>query len=84
MKRSSLLLAAAGLLLVAGTALACPMCKEVVSNQTDPTLSARLTSGFAWSLGILLCIPYLLFSGITVLIVRSVRHSRKTAGQPTS
>ena len=58
-------------------ALGCPMCKEVVANQSDPALASRLTGGFAWSLGLLLTTPYILFAGITALIVRSARRSRQ-------
>lgn len=58
-------------------ALGCPMCQDVVASQHDATTASRLTNGFAWSLGLLLCTPYLLFAGITFLIVRSAHRTRK-------
>ncbi|MBI3615391.1 MAG: DUF420 domain-containing protein [Candidatus Omnitrophica bacterium] len=58
-------------------ALGCPMCQDVVASTRDLAAASRLTGGFAWSLGLLLCTPYLLFAGITFLIVRSARRSHK-------
>jgi uncharacterized membrane protein YozB (DUF420 family) len=57
-------------------AAACPMCKEILSSQSDPALSHRLTEGFARSITLLMSAPYLLFAGITFLIVRSARRQR--------
>jgi len=57
----------------------CPMCREVVSSQSDAAAATHLINGFAWSLGLLLCTPYLLFAGITFLIVRSARRTNRTA-----
>jgi len=59
---------------MAGAAGACPMCKEVAANQSDPATAEHLRSGFALSLGLLLSTPYLLFGGITFLITRSARR----------
>lgn len=57
-------------------AFGCPMCQEVVASQGDPAIASRLTSGFAWSLGLLLSVPYLLVAGTAFWIVRSVRRAR--------
>ena len=75
--RPPLAAAATSFLLWTNSALACPMCREIVANQKDPAAAGRLASGFAWSLGILLSAPYLLFGFITFMIVRSVRRSKK-------
>lgn len=58
-------------------AFGCPMCQEVVASQRDQAVASRLTGGFAWSLGLLLSTPYLLFAGIAFWIVRSARRARK-------
>ena len=62
------------MLFMAGAAWACPMCKEVAANQSDPTAAEHLRGGFAVSLGLLLSTPYLLFGGITLLVARSARR----------
>lgn len=60
-------------------ASACPMCKEILSSQSHPAAARRLASGFAWSIGLLMSAPYLLFAGFAFTIVRSARR-RKGAG----
>ena len=64
-------------LLAASIAAACPACKEILSSQEDPAAASRIAKGFSWSLGLLLSTPYLLFAGITFLIVRSTRRKRQ-------
>ena len=72
-----ILLSFALVLLFAATVWACPMCKEVASNQSDPATGHRMFSGFAASLYLLLTTPYLLFGGITYFVVRSARRKKK-------
>jgi hypothetical protein len=62
------------LLIGAGTAYACPMCREVASNQSTAAGASKLINGFSISLGLLLVIPYLLIAGFIFFIVRSVRN----------
>ncbi len=57
-------------------ALGCPMCSEAIANQSDPVLAAQLTQGYARSIGLLMSAPYLLFAGVTFLIVRSARRTK--------
>lgn len=65
--------------LLAGTAWACPMCKEVAVNQSDLSTAEHLRGGFAVSLGLLLSTPYVLFGGIALGIARSVRKKKNNA-----
>ena len=67
-----IIVAAALLLLWTLPAVACPMCNEAVSG--DPS-RARLTQGFARSIYLMMGAPYLLFGGITFMIVRSARRT---------
>ncbi len=69
-------------LLFAAGAWACPMCKEVAAGQADSSSAANLRNGFGLSLGLLLSTPYILFGGITLSIVRSVRRMKKTGSAP--
>ena len=64
-------------LLAARTAMACPMCADAIASQKDQAFVARLTQGFGWSIALLMCTPYLLFAGITFIIIRSARRARK-------
>jgi len=74
--RPGTLLLTLGLLLVAvcPVAWACPMCKETLSAQGDPALSSRLAEGYNRSILLLMSAPYLLFAGVTYLIVRATRR----------
>lgn len=65
-----LLLVLLFLLLLAGGAAACPLCKEAVQN------NPKLTEGFARSIHLLMSMPYLLFGGLTLYIVRSARRKK--------
>ncbi len=60
------------------TAWACPGCKEALSGQ-DPA-SLQLTQGYARSIFLLMSAPYLLFAGLTFLIVRKSRK-KNAAGR---
>ncbi|MBI3317822.1 MAG: DUF420 domain-containing protein [Candidatus Omnitrophica bacterium] len=55
---------------------ACPACSEAVGSQGDPA-SKQLTQGFARSIYLMMSAPYLVFAGVTFLIVRSARRARK-------
>ena len=60
-----------------GAALACPACKDALYSSSDPKGSTRLTQGYARSIYLLMGTPYLVFAGVTALIVRSTRHRKK-------
>jgi len=62
------------ILLLAGTALACPACKDAIAN--DPN-GPRLAQGWARSIYLLMWTPYLLFGGVTFAIVRSARRNKE-------
>ena len=70
------LLTVASLLFSAGVALACPACKDAVYSSSDPKGYTRLTQGYARSIYLLMGTPYLVFAGVTALIVRSTRRNK--------
>ncbi len=81
-----LLLSLAVLLAAQAVTVACPLCKESVANdevqdgpRTSPTHTAR---AYAWSIAVMLCMPFLMAGGITLLLVSSYR--RNTERQRTS
>ncbi len=63
--------------LAAAPAWACPACKEFVSSASDPNAFSGLSHGFAWSIGLLLSVPYLLVGGFSLFIMLAVRRTRK-------
>ena len=65
------------LLFIARSATACPMCADAVASQADKVFVDRLTNGFGWSIAVLMCTPYLLFAGVTFLIIHSARRNRR-------
>ncbi len=66
--------------MLAGTATACPSCREVASNQSTAAGVSKLMNGFSVSLCLLLALPYLLIGGFIFYIVRSVRKRKSIAG----
>ncbi len=70
-------LLAAHCLSLAACVWACPSCSESLASQSDPVLSARLTQGYARSIYLMMSAPYLVFAGVTLLIVRSARRPIK-------
>ncbi len=75
MKRSAILLVLF-LLAAAPAVLACPACREALLSQTDPAQANRLREGYNSSIALLMGAPYLLFAGVTFLIVRSIRRTK--------
>ena len=63
--------------LTAASAWACPACKEFVSSAGDANTFSGLSRGFAWSIGLLLTVPYLLVGGFLLSILLAVRRARK-------
>ena len=59
----------------AGALFACPTCLEAVASQTGPA-AAKLLTGYAVSIALLMAAPYLLFATIAFLIVRKARRQR--------
>ena len=72
-----LLLTTCFLSLSTASAWACPACKEFVSSASDPNAFSGLSRGFAWSIGLLLTVPYLLVGGFLLSILLAVRRTRK-------
>ena len=69
------------LLLEAGAAAACPSCQAAGSSE-NPAAADKLTQGWARSIYLLMWTPYLLFGGVTFVIVRSARRSKEVAKDP--
>ena len=63
--------------LISTSAWACPACKEFVSSASDPTAFSGLSRGFAWSIGLLLSVPYLLVGGFALFIALAARRTHK-------
>ncbi|MDE0020169.1 MAG: hypothetical protein OXT69_02120 [Candidatus Poribacteria bacterium] len=58
--------------------LACPMCKEAVDQsfgQETASMRNGLGSGFAFSIYLMLSVPYLLIGGFAFAIWRNIRRS---------
>ncbi len=62
----------------AAPAWACPACKEFVSSASDPNTFSGLSRGFAWSIGLLLSVPYLLVGGFALFIALAARRAHKS------
>ena len=74
MKKKTFLFSAL-ILLLAGTAMACPACKDAIAN--DPN-GPKLSKAWARSIYLLMWTPYVLFGGVTFGIVRSARRAKKS------
>ena len=61
----------AAALSLAAAAWACPACNDAVAGQ-----GGALTQGFARSINLLMSMPYLLFAGLTLYVVRSTRRKK--------
>jgi hypothetical protein len=68
-----MLLAVAAVLLMAGTASACPTCKDSLAH--DPA-SANLVRGYAYSILFMLSMPPLIFSGLSAYFYWEVCKAR--------
>jgi len=71
------------LLLLPSVAMACPMCKEIL---TDPTqISQRLATAkaYALSIGVLLAVPATLIGGVATLILRASKRAAPPAHHPS-
>ncbi|MBT3268063.1 hypothetical protein HN371_12955 [Candidatus Poribacteria bacterium] len=77
-------------LLLAGELLdahACPMCREAVTQSASDAGDAAgpagrgLGSAFAWSIYIMIGVPYLMVSIAAFTIWRAVRRAQSTSGQ---
>ena len=84
MKLALRLCAVAALLLALGelsSLLACPLCKEAVDQSTGQEAAAMrngLGAGFAFSIYLMLAVPYLLIGGFAFAIWRNMRRADST------
>lgn len=68
-----LLLTACGFLL-SGVSWACPMCKEALGDPAQAQAVTRVARGYAVSIAALIGMPFILVSGVAMLIVRANRR----------
>ena len=61
-----------------GTAWACPLCKEILTDPGQVVQKLATAKGYAASILLMLSVPALLIGGVTLLVVRS--HRRKPLG----
>jgi hypothetical protein len=64
------------LLTFTGVVWACPGCKEALFDPGQLKQRLSLAKGYAWSIGLLLLVPFLLVGGLSVGIIRAVRRQR--------
>jgi hypothetical protein len=57
---------------LAGTAQACPNCKEAVSAQ--PSEVAGMARGYNWSVLLMLAVPFTMLGTGTLVVVRAARR----------
>jgi hypothetical protein len=63
--------------MVAESALACPNCKDSLS-QNDPT-AMGIVQGFFWSIILMLSLPFIVLVGLSTYFYVLVRRARKAA-----
>ena len=56
---------------------ACPACKDMLVDPEQLTQRLGMAKGFAWSIGLLIGMPTLLVSTLTVRLIRAHRHRRE-------
>lgn len=63
------------LLSAAGNASACPMCSDLVDRGKDALKIFRFGEGIAWSIAVMISVPYLLIGGGIWMVWRSTRKA---------
>lgn len=56
-----------------GQAIACPGCKEALFDPGQLAEKIATAKGYAWSIGTLLSVPFLLVATVALLVVRNTR-----------
>ena len=62
------------LFLIARSAFACPMCTELLEHGANAAKAWRFGLGIAWSILLLLGVPFLMVGGFVWMIVRSQKR----------
>ena len=57
---------------LAGSAMACPNCKEAVANQSGD--AARLANGYSYSIMLMMAMPFTLLGTGAYLVTRAVKR----------
>ena len=76
---SAFCLAIALVMMTAGDALACPMCKAALGSQDR--LHGDWVGGFFWSILFMLSMPFLIFSSLSAYMYVLVRRARREAAE---
>ena len=58
---------------------ACPGCKDALTDPAGLPQRLSMARGYALSIGLLLGMPAALVAGLTVLVIRAARRSRRAA-----
>ena len=66
-----------GLLSAVQAASACPGCKEALFDPGHLAERLATAKGYALSIGVLLTVPFALVGGVTALVVRAARRSKR-------
>jgi len=74
---ASWFVAALVIFLFAQTAQACPGCKEALFDPGQLAEKITTAKGYAFSIGVLLMVPFILTTVLTLLIARSIRKSKQ-------
>ena len=64
-------------MLMASDVLACPGCKEALFDPGHLAERLATAKGYALSIGVLLTVPFALVGGVTALVVRAARRSKR-------
>lgn len=56
---------------------ACPMCGDILERGKDAVKAFKFSSGIAWSILLMLAVPYLLVGGTIFVIWKSYQNKKK-------
>ncbi|PIQ83683.1 MAG: hypothetical protein COV75_06165 [Candidatus Omnitrophica bacterium CG11_big_fil_rev_8_21_14_0_20_63_9] len=56
---------------------ACPGCKEALFDPGQLQQKLSAAKGYAWTIGLLLSVPFALIGGVTAMVVRATRQKAR-------
>lgn len=65
----------------AASVYACPGCKEALFDPGQLQQKLSMAKGYAWTIGLLLSVPFALIGGVTAMVVRAARQKARL-GRP--
>lgn len=75
--KSAFLFLAVYFSLLVFNAYACPMCGDILERGKDAVKAFRFSSGIAWSILLMLAVPYLLVGGTIFVIWKNYQNKKK-------